>query len=259
MNAVIKVLGCRAGSPLRDDPCSGYLLKLPQGNVLIDCGAGIATRIVQEEYDKLLAVIITHRHADHCQDLMAFAYRQTFPCQKEKIPLFCPKSVIKVLDEYDHLFGISTLPSMSTPIRNGFSITEVDVGKPFAVPGVGIFDTFRMLHPVETMAIRSRNYSLAFTADGAYTEKLVKFCMGCELIISEATYLEEGDHDLVKHGHMTSLQAGMLGEKAKAKVLLVSHLSDYRVKDKTMEKVMSIFHGKAFLSKPDFEYIFTNN
>ena len=112
MSAQLKIIGCRAGSPMKWNPASGYLLKTTQGTILIDCGSGVLANLDDEDFDNLIGVVITHIHADHCLDLMALAYRKVFPSLSKRIPLYGPPSVAGMIASYDALFGIRTLPTM---------------------------------------------------------------------------------------------------------------------------------------------------
>jgi ribonuclease BN (tRNA processing enzyme) len=92
MKQSLRIVGCRAGSPLYNQPASGSILRTERGSVLFDCGPGVLVSLTDEEFANLQAVVITHRHADHCLDLMALAYRLLFPLPKKPLALIGPPS-----------------------------------------------------------------------------------------------------------------------------------------------------------------------
>lgn len=250
MKQSIRIVGCRAGSPLHGQPASGTILRTPKGSILFDCGPGVLVSLTDEEVANLQAVVITHRHADHCLDLMALAYRLLFPTAKKPIPLFGPPSLQAMIDGYDALFGILSLPTLHHPIAMAFTFIPVVPGQDFDIDGFGRFSTCLMHHPIETMAVKSLDYSFAITADGAYTQALQEFCMGCNLLVSEATYPDGAGRHIEEHGHMTALQCAQLAENAKVQHLVVSHLSDPADGDLTMQTVREHFSGNAVFGVP---------
>lgn len=256
MSANIRIVGCRAGSPLFQQPASGTLLSADKGTVLIDCGPGVLVSLLNNEVDRLRAVILTHRHADHTMDLMALAYRLLFPYVKKRIPLYGPPSIRTFIDEYDTLYGIPSLPTLHHPIEQAFEFFSVTPGDEFSIDGFGRFGTCVMHHPVETMAVKSFEYRFAITADGAYTPTLQSFCEGCcDILISEATYSDGDGRHIEEHGHMTAQQCALLAERAKVKYLVVSHLSDPTDSEVTMKTVKTYFSGEALLGRPGLRLV----
>jgi len=253
MSDVLRIIGCRAGSPVQGSPASGYLLRTSKGNILIDCGSGVLVNMLDRDFDNLIGVVVTHCHADHCLDLMALAYRQVFPVLSRKLPLYGPPSLLHIIQSYDKLFGIPSLPTMGKPITTAFDFHPVVPGEQFTVGGFWSFDTLRMIHPVETMAIRSIEFSFVFTADGAYTQALQDFCTGSRFILSEATYPDEVGHNILEHGHMAASQCAALAQKAGARLLVVTHLSDPADNAVTMETIGRSFTGEARLAQPGLE------
>ncbi len=250
MNETLRIIGCRAGSPTYGNPASGTLLTTSEGTILIDCGPGVLVNLTELEVQNLIGVIITHRHADHCLDLMALAYKILFPTLQNPIPLFGPPSLWEMIKSYDDLFGIPSLPTLKRPIATAFSFSPVIPGDPFIVAKSFVFETALMHHPVETMAVKSVDFNVVVTADGSYTEGLQKLCTGCDILIAEATYPDDEGRHLEEHGHMTADICASLAERAKVKHLVVTHLSEPTDSEVTIAKVKKLFHGRLSLASP---------
>lgn len=250
MKETLRIIGCRAGSPTYGNPASGTLLTTSEGTILIDCGPGVLVNLTEQEVENLIGVIISHRHADHCLDLMALAYRVLFPSLQKPIPLFGPPSLLEMIKSYDDLFGIPSLPTLKRPIATAFSFSPVIPGDSFTVAGSFIFETALMHHPVETMAVKSVDFNVVVTADGSYTEGLQKLCTGCDILIAEATYPDDEGRHLEEHGHMTAAVCASLAKKAEVKHLIVTHLSDPADSEVTIAKVKKLFHGRLSLARP---------
>jgi ribonuclease BN (tRNA processing enzyme) len=256
MKGLFKIIGCRAGSPADGIPASGYIIKGPSGNVLIDCGPGVVLSLKKDEIDHLTGVVITHQHADHCLDLMALSYNLLFPIKKKKIPLYGPPSLLKTLDMLDKIFCIETLPTLKAPIFTAFEFIPLKPGDSFSV-GAYAFDTFKMEHPVPTMAVRSRNYKLVYTSDGAYTDSLRDFCKGANHLIAEATYPYLEGNDLKKHGHMTARLCAELAAASGVKELIITHLSDFNDCSLTRDIAKRYFSGNIEIAYPGLEIMFS--
>ncbi|MGI5173307.1 MBL fold metallo-hydrolase [Treponema sp. OMZ 840] len=256
MKTCLKIIGSRAGSPIKGNPASGYLLKTEDGNILIDCGSGVVAQLEDCECANLIAVIITHRHADHCLDVMALAYKLTFPHLKKKIPLYCNQETKKTLLQYDKVFGIPTLKTMRTPIATSFDFHVVVTGEDFSVSDKYTFQTIKTVHPVDTMALKAVDFGFVFSADGAATDEFEAFCKGARVLLSEATYVTEAGHNLFEHGHMTASLVGRLAARTGVKKLIITHLADQNDAEITLDLVKKEFKGDVKLALPNLEISF---
>ncbi len=66
---------------------------------------------------------------------------------------------------------------------------------------------------------------VVFVMDTRYNENAVRFAKDADLLISEATYSASEKDIADEHGHMTSAGAAKIAKKAKAKALVLIHLS----------------------------------
>lgn len=80
--------------------------------------------------------------------------------------------------------------------------------------------------PEDVMSEPREGLTFAFTGDTTYDAAIAKACAGADLLISEATYGEDGQEELAKeHGHMTFRQAAQLAKEADVKELRLVHFS----------------------------------
>ncbi len=244
-----KVIGCRAGAPAAGVPASGYLLEMADELVLVDCGPGVVLSLKDVELENLTGVVVTHRHADHMLDLMALAYRRLFPRRQSTIPLYCPSSMISTLNEFDDLFGIPSVPTMRKPILSAFDVIPVILGESFAI-GTLHFDTLRMVHPVDTMALALSAYAMVYTSDGGVSDELREFCTGARFLFAEATYVNDDGHDLREHGHMTARLCGELAASSGIEHLIVTHLSDVDSTANTRAIIRRYYDGEVSMASP---------
>lgn len=245
----LTIIGNNAGSPSATGPAASYLLTIGQTKVLIDAGsgslAGLAARGVSRDVD---GIVISHRHADHSLDLVAYAYHQSFPEQRPPLALYGPPGFGTYLDELDRVHGIPTLPTMLTPLRTQFALTEVPLGSSFTVAGLRV-DTVAAAHPVPCMSMRFPEVGLVYTADTALTDDLITLSAGADVLLAEATYPTSDGRDVTTHGHMSGLEAGRLARLARAGQLVLTHLGDYADVEATVANARSEFDGPVSVAR----------
>lgn len=249
--AELIIIGCRAGSPGSCGPATGFLIEHEAGRILVDCGPGVVAGLANLDLlAGIDAVIVTHRHADHCSDLVALAYHRLFPQRRARIPLYTSASVHDVVRQLDQTFGIPSLEELREPIQQALELHTVSVGETFEVLGLRV-ETTRTVHPVETMAIRFPDLGFAFTSDAAATPDLVEFVRGSEVLLAEGTYLSGEGRDLGGHGHMTAACVGDLARSAAVGRLVVTHFSECSEREATRALAQEHFRGPVVAAAPN--------
>lgn len=248
--ADLLVIGCRAGSPGGGSPASGYVLFVGGKTLLIDCGPGVVAGLaVRNLIGQLDAVIVTHRHADHCADLVALAYHRLFPERMKPLPLYGPAELQDTLTALDHIFGIPSLPDLTTPLAAALPFKLLTADATNDIVG-NVVRTLSTVHPVETLALHFPELGLTYTSDGASTDALRSFVKGSSTLLAEATYLSGSGADLSSHGHMTAAQAGTLAQCSGANVLILTHLTDYAHAGSSREEAQTTFGREVRVATP---------
>ncbi|MBV7332582.1 ribonuclease Z [Chloroflexi bacterium TSY] len=86
-------------------------------------------------------------------------------------------------------------------------------------------DDGRVIHPDEVLGEPEPGAKVCFISDVSHTGPLHKLVDAADLLIIEATYLEE-DQELAKqHGHITAQAAARLARNANVKQLILHHVS----------------------------------
>lgn len=221
----LTILGCMAGAPAAESPASGYLVQSQDKTILVDCGPGIVAALAKlGMIEKLDAVFISHRHADHCADLVALAYARLFPRILPPLPLFGPEDLQTTLEGLNHLFAIPSLASLQSPLTSALPFIALYPGQKTTVTGMEI-STHLMQHPVETLAYHFIDLNLVYTADGALTTSLINFAQGTQTLLAEATYLQDTRANLSQHGHMTATDAAHLANCCGTQTLILTHFA----------------------------------
>lgn len=199
------VLGCDGTYPGANGATSGYLLDWGrEGRLLIDCGAGVLPRLMARmDPANLKAVLLSHWHNDHAADLLTLRYY--LMVHQRSLPLYGPLEggAMRSLCEGPEL----KLHDMSQGLADG----------PLQVSALAT------QHPVQTYALRFQceDKVLVYTGDSAPHQPLAAFCQDADLLICDASCLQDDWHP--GFPHMSARQAAELAGDAGVRELLLTH------------------------------------
>jgi ribonuclease BN (tRNA processing enzyme) len=220
--------------------CSGYLIEEDGTCVLLDCGNGAFSKLrLFRDYVEVDAVVLSHLHADHFLDLVPFAYALTYAPRQQPVPvdrwpgtddparplLYAPHGATQTFRRVTGAWGSEDLIENAFELHEYASDDVLDVG-PLRVR------FHEVPHFVPTCAIEVSSTAtgggprprFTYGADSAPSEDLVRFADGTDLLMIEAT-LPRPERAGVR-GHLTPAEAGEHGSKAKARQLVITHISD---------------------------------
>lgn len=101
-------------------------------------------------------------------------------------------------------------------------------------------------HTPESLAYRIEleGKSIVFTGDTSYSDQLVEFSKGADILVADCSYTEK-----TKKGHMSALECGLLADKAEVKVLLLSHLYPVATDEEFEREAKETFKGNVLVAK----------
>lgn len=199
--------------------CSGYLLTAGDTRVLVDCGNGSTANLQSVcNFEDLDAVVITHRHVDHCIDLIGMFYALRFhPAGHRTLRLYAAPQV------HEMLTGLLSGDS-AFAFNEVFHHVPIDAGDRFRVGPIDL-TCYRSAHPVPTLSLRmsAEGRTLTYSSDSAGGADLVEAARGCDLFLCEATW--QGDAaDFPEGIHLTATQAGTVAREAGVPRLMLTHV-----------------------------------
>jgi ribonuclease BN (tRNA processing enzyme) len=214
----LTVLGCSGTFPGPDSPCSSYLVEHEGFRLVLDLGAGSLGQL-QRHIDLLDvdAVYVSHLHADHCIDLVAYSYARRYhpggvPPQ---VPVYGPEGTAS------RICGAFETPPVHG-LLDVFDFREVPVGTrqigPFTVTSA------RTNHPVECHALRveAGGRSLTYSGDTGECPGLVELATGTDLFLCEASWEHAAEQP--PDVHLSGRQAGEHATQAGVGRLLLTHV-----------------------------------
>lgn len=233
------VLGADGSWPRVGGAASGYLIRHDGFSIWVDLGTGTMANLQEHVglYD-VGAVLVSHIHADHLVDLFTYFYSRNYgPLEPPpSIPLIMPPGAT------DHVLNMLS-GSGGHDIVNRFDIREIEPGTDL---DLGPFEihTAPMAHPVPTLGMRfeAGGATVAYSADTGPCADLVGVARDVDLLLAEATWLEDGKHR-PPGIHLTAKEAGEHAEEAGAGELILVHINPLSDRERAREEAASTFSG----------------
>jgi len=238
----------------RDGACSGYLARLGELRLLIDCGSGVFAKLrVHDAYELVDAVVLTHLHADHMSDLAPFAYALTYgpPLREGRPALHGPPGTRRVLRQLCGAWEDATL------IENAFDLHEYDPQLELAIGDARLrFQPVPHYIPSNAIELREGGSSrrLVLSADCGPNDDLVEFARGADLLLIESTRVGGEDDPDGEPGHLTANQAGEIARRAGVARVVLTHFSDQLDRDELRRHAETAFGGPVELAAEGVTY-----
>lgn len=245
----LTVLGCAGSFPAVDSACSAYLVEAEGFALMLDFGAGSLSAL--QRYADLRrpdAILLSHLHVDHMLDACSYVVVRRWAPDGPypRLPVYGPSGVRERLtagygspDEgpLDDVYAFHTL-TPGTFALGPFTVTAE-----------------RVNHPVETYGMRFEHdgRSLAYSADTAPCDALVRLAHRADVFLCEASYIDGEDNppDI----HLTGREAAEAAAKADAGHLLLTHLVPaWGNPIGTYEAALGSFPGPVSLVSPGDTY-----
>jgi len=229
----LTVIGYWGGYPKKNAASSGYLLEHEGFHLLIDCGSGVLSKlqnVVQPE--ELDAVILSHYHPDHIADIGVLQHARL-------IQGFLGKELPN-LPVYGHSFDEHEFSKLNyKTITKGVPYNPKDTlsAGPFKI------SFLKTNHPVSCFAMRieAGGKTLVYTGDSSFKEEFIEFSHDAEILLCECNFY--GNQNGKSAGHMNSIEAGQLAQKAGVKQLILTHLPHYGNLDELITEASREYSG----------------
>ncbi len=213
----------------------GTWITLDDKNLLLDPGPGTLARCAKSrpplDPTGLDAIILSHQHIDHANDVNIMIEAMTNGGFSKKGALFAPLSAL----EDDPI----VLKYVRDYVNEIHVLTE---GSSFTLGNVVISTPLRHIHPVETYGIvlKSSKYTLSFIVDSRFFPNLINKYKGSDLIvINVVRYNGKGGKRLdVDHLNIEDVKRLIKGIKPKQAIL--THFGMTMVRSKPWEVAAEI-------------------
>ncbi len=221
----VTVLGSGTYIPDPDRGPAGFLVEEAGARVLVDGGTGTVGRLARAGVDArdLDAIVYTHRHADHCADLVPILFALCVPSPTPRtraLPIWAGEGFAPFLTALQAAWGAWTVPS-TFPLR----VVELPLDAPGRadLPGGLVLDTRPAVHGAGALHLRftsASGRSVTFSGDTAPSPALADLARGTDLLVCECSLV---DGQAIP-GHLSPVHVvALVGESHPARVVL-THL-----------------------------------
>lgn len=202
---------------------AGFLLETPAGPILLDFGPGCWRNLARAGVapGTIRAIFLSHLHADHWADLVAFLFHQSWhPVGRPRPPLsiFGPPETGRVLERLRRIvphLGAHSFPLEIRDVRDGE--VELEGVRAVARPVPHVRDLDSVAWRIESPA----GGNVAYSGDCYADARVVRALEGADLAVVEATFPSDRPHPV----HLTARDAGALARQAGVQRLVLAHLS----------------------------------
>ncbi|GAF65242.1 putative ribonuclease Z [Bacillus sp. TS-2] len=104
-------------------------------------------------------------------------------------------------------------------------------------------DDGRIINGQDFVGMPQKGRSLVIAGDTKPVDQMVEFSKGVDLLVHEATFLQDKNKHAKNYGHSTALEAARLAAQASVKMLILTHISSRYVgaDDKIVKEAHSAF------------------
>lgn len=232
----LTILGNNGPFPAAGGACSGYLVQSESANILIDCGNGTLSNLQKViSFDKLDAIILTHLHSDHISDMHVLKYAVQIKRKR---------------GQFDHLIKVYAPPEprdeyQRLDVRDAFILDAISEDTALQIGDINL--TFsQMKHPVMDFAVamESNGKRFVFSGDTSWTDAIVSFAKGADLLMLDAGLLVRDYGEGAPH--LTAEQCGIAALEAGVKKLILTHFwPDYDINELLAEARRSFANVEA--------------
>ena len=246
MTTEVTVLGSCGAWPEPGRACSGYLVEHDGFRVLLDLGYAALPRLLTHVPDGGVdAVVVTHRHPDHCVDVSGLArVRQDLAPDDDPLPLYCEPGVVDVLRALEpqpdpaSVFDVHDLADGSI---GPFRLTVAPT--PHHVPNLAV----RLSTPEATVVYTGDSGPLTRAED---PDRLVDLAREAELFIADAT-LTEAPPGPREGLVMTAGEAAHWADLAGVRQLMPTHFWPFADRTESLERARTVFGGAIVAAEED--------
>ena len=281
MDLDVLFLGTAGSSPSPRRGLPATLVRRGGDRLLFDCGEGTQRQLMRSVgLIELEELYITHFHADHVLGLPGMLKTFALRGRERDLVVYGPRGLPRVYDQLAPVIGrlafrvrLVELEGNEELERDGYRIAafEVDHGGPglgYALvedPRPGQFDPERArelgvrpgpdfgrlqggeevggVRPDQVMGETRRGRKVVLTGDTAPCDMTRLVAWEADLLVHEATFMEEDVERAVETRHSTAAQAAELASAAGVRMLALTHISPRYAGGQVRDEAGAVFEN----------------
>ncbi len=250
MSLSLTVLGSAGSHPGVARACSGYLVRAGDTAVLLDAGNGSTANLQRYlPFTALDAVVVSHRHVDHCADLVGAFYALKYGRQRA-----APLTIHGAAEVGDALTRWLDADS-EHEFSDVFDVRDVAGGDEVTIGALALRFA-DSVHPVPAVSTRITHgdRTIVYSGDSAGGDDLVEIARGADLFLCEASWT--GDIADYRAGiHLTATSAAEIAAEAGVGRLVLTHITGAADRPTILREARAVFDGPVELAEDLTTYI----
>lgn len=262
----VTLLGTGTPQPIMERFGSSILVQAGRENLLFDAGRGCLQRLrqINISYDKINALFLTHLHSDHIVGLPDL-WLTGWLVSRRMIPMsvFGPTGTDEMLKNLQKAFAFDIRMRVEDDKRSEegskFLVKEIQQGVIYEKNGVKVI-AFEVDHypvvPAFGYRIEYNGHSVVLSGDTRYSENVIKFAKGADLLIHEVAIapdtLSKSDpqYNILMH-HTTPEQAAKVFREVHPKLAVYSHIVKIHglTEEDIMKKTKANYSGQVIMGE----------
>lgn len=249
MSLNFTVIGCSGTHPAHGRVCSSYLLDDGRTRAVLDLGNGALAKLTTVlDLADLDAVVISHLHPDHFVDVVGLSYALRFhPDGPLSVLAYGPPGLGEMLTRHLDL-------DSRERFREVIQIAEVEPSDRWQLGSLQVA-TMPSHHPAAAMSVRVEGGGavVAYSGDSGGSDELVACAQEADLFACDATWSAAGG-PYPDGLHLTGEGAGRHAARARARQLLVTHISPWEDRRRIATEAAAAYGGPTLLADDLQEY-----
>ena len=269
----VTLLGTGDPRPVMEHFGPSILVEAADEKFIFDVGRGALQRLTQLgiAYDQIDGVFFTHLHSDHIVGFPDLWLTGWLISRRERpLRVFGPEGTRQMLEHLTqaYSFDIAIRIADDGVAESGsqFEIIEVENGFewPHGDISVRAFDVdHRPVEPALGYRIDFAGRSVALSGDTRYSENLIEYAAGVDLIVHEVVGMTDefmaarpGSERVYEH-HTNARQAGEVFSRVRPKLAVYSHLAlyeDYDA-DRLIADTRETYDGRVIVGEDLMQFV----
>lgn len=272
----VTLLGTGTPQPIMERFGPSILVEAGGQSLLFDAGRGCLQRLQQINlgYDKLNALFLTHLHSDHIVGLPDL-WLTGWLISKRKVPLdiFGPVGTVDMIKylQLAYVFDLKIREEDDKASKEGskFLVREIGQGTIYDNNGVKVI-AFEVDHypvvPAFGYRIEYNGHSVVLSGDTRYSENLIKFAKGTDLLIHEVVIAHDTlskfdpKYNILAH-HTTPEQTARVFNEVKPKLAAYSHIVKLYggTEQEILNRVKANYSGPVIMGEDLMSFLINDN
>ena len=234
-------LGTAGSVPTVVRSLPAVLVKRKNEQLMFDCGEGVQRQIVKVKvgFHRKMKIFVSHMHGDHVLGLPGLLQTMALMDRQKKLEVYGAGVVCEEKE-----YRVEAVRSNHVVLGLAYAFVEKprpgkfypEKARALGVPEGELWSKLqhgdkvklpngRIVSPEEVLGLPRQGRKIVYTGDTRPFRGFAKFAAGADLVVHDSTFDDSLVEKAELDGHSTPSQAAQQAKRAKAKKLVLTHIS----------------------------------